>query len=331
MISIPLTIRMHVKEDIGDAYFSVPAASVSHSRIEIVGNGALDSFCSGQGTDGLSWATAHVIENFEIDAGGSGHSGILIINTDRFLIIRNCTVINAQRTQPVDIPAGIKVTDCNNVNITNCNTTNNLWGINMWTSAYISVSDNIATNNDHGIIVTCSNHITISDNIASHNKEGGITIVKTADIDADYNTISGNNVMYNDEHGICLAGSNYNTISGNNASHNVFNGISIQSSGNNKISGNNASYNLKYGVHLNAYSDNNEIYENILCDNTEGDIRDLGEDNDIHDNGCPTAEIPGYPLVWILGFVLCGFTVLFRKTLKKSKKYMDLNSNYAGS
>lgn len=331
MISIPLTIRMHVKEDIGDAYFSVPAVSMSHSRIAINGNGELDTFCSGQGTDGLSWATAHVIENFEIDVGGS-HTGILIVNTDAFLIIRNCTVINAQITHPIEYGVGIRVEGCNNINITNCNTNNNYWGIIIITSAYISVSDNIATNNYRGIIVSCSNHITISDNIASHNSDGGIMIVVTTDVDGDSNTISGNNAMYNGKHGIVLKNSNYNTISGNNASHNAFNGIAMQESGGNQISGNNISYNLNYGVLLNAYSDNNQIYQNILCDNTKGDISDLGEDNDIHDNeGCPMAEIPGYPLVWILGFVLCGFTVLFRKTLKKSKKYMDLNSNYAGS
>lgn len=298
MISIPLTIRMHVKEDIGDAYLSVPAPSVSHSRIDIVGNSALDSFCSGQGTDGLSWATAHVIENFEIDVTGViRRSGIAIMSTDRFLIIRNCTVINA-RSQ---YSAGILLTGCNNVNITNCNTTNNYGGIGILASAYISVSDNIA----------------------SHNSDGGIFL--------GYETtsciVSGNNVMYNDKYGIqLLSASNTNTISGNDASHNALYGISIQDSDSNIISGNNASYNLKYGVQLNAYSDNNQVYENILCDNTDGDIRDLSENTDIHDNeGCPTAVIPGYPLVWILGFVLCGFTVLFRKTLKKRKKYLDLN------
>jgi len=137
-------------------------------------------------------------------------------------------------------------------------------------------------------------------------------------------TLSDNTVMYNEQRGIWVAdGSNNNVISGNNASHNGFYGIQVKGSDNNIFSRNNASYNGKYGVSLNYMSDNNEIYDNIFCDNTQGDYEDEGENNDIHDNsGCSAAgpTVPGYPLVWILGFVVCGFTVLLRKTLKKSKR-----------
>jgi hypothetical protein len=89
--------------------FLKPFSAEIHSKIYIDGNSALDAFCSGDGTDGLSWASAHVIEDYEIDAGGSG-SGIYISNTDRYLIIRNCTLSNS----------GISIWSCSNIKVMNC-------------------------------------------------------------------------------------------------------------------------------------------------------------------------------------------------------------------
>jgi len=261
---------MHTKDDIGEKYFSFPVAATEHGKIYISSNDALDTFCSGMGTDGLSWDTAHVIENYEIDAGGV-YSGIWLVNTDRFLIIRNITAINSGYST---YEGGITLITVKNVKITKCD----------------------VSNNREGLVLYESTGITVSDNTAMYNEQRGIWMVD----------ISSNNI-----------------ISGNNASHNGFHGIMLKSSDNNTISGNNASYNGKYGVSLDYMSDNNEIYDNIFCDNTKGDYEDEGDDNDIHDNsGCSAAvsTLPGYPLVWILGFAVCGFTVLLRKTLKKRKR-----------
>lgn len=248
-----LTVRMHVKEDIDDKYFSIPVAATEHAKIRIYGNAELDAFCSEKGTDGLSWATAHVIENYEIDAGDSG-SGIWLVNTDRFLIIRNIVAINSGYST---YEGGITLITVKNVKIIKCDVNNNADGLVLYESVNINISDNIA--------------------------------------------------MYNDQRGIWLVDiSNNNIISGNNASHNGRHGILLRLSEYNTISGNNASYNGGYGVSLNFMSHNNEIYENVFCDNIEGAYEDKGKNNDIRDNyGCPgNPDGEGTFLIIIISTVL---------------------------
>ncbi|HME53980.1 MAG TPA: right-handed parallel beta-helix repeat-containing protein [Candidatus Lokiarchaeia archaeon] len=63
-------------------------SQVGHAPIYIDGNASLDAFCAGNGTNGLSWATAYVIENLAIN--GNGGTCISITNTNRYLIIRDC-------------------------------------------------------------------------------------------------------------------------------------------------------------------------------------------------------------------------------------------------
>ena len=230
-----LTVRMHVKEDIGDTYFSIPVAATEHVKIYINGNAALDTFCSGKGTDGLSWATAHVIENYEIDAGGD-LDGIWIRNTDRFLILRNLTVINSGRVMGES--AGIKLGNSKNVKITKCD----------------------VNNNENGLIVWRSESITLSDNTAMYNDLRGIWLRD----DANYITVSGNNASYNDGHGIMLKTSDHNTISGNNVSCNGGYGVSVNfMSDNNEIFDNIFCDNTK-GDYEDEGDDNN-IHDNSGC------------------------------------------------------------------
>ena len=56
-----------------------------HAPISINGNVALDAFCAGNGTDGLSWATAYVIKDYAIN--GNGGDCIDIASTNQYLII----------------------------------------------------------------------------------------------------------------------------------------------------------------------------------------------------------------------------------------------------
>jgi len=280
---------------------SIPKASTTHSPISIDGNAALDAFCVGKGTDGLSWDTAHVIEDLEIDAEGVG-SGIDIRNTNRFLIIRRCTIINSGNST-ITIPSwmiyadsGIFLYSVNNVKIIKCNVNNNYVGISLVESNYNNISDNVASSNRHkGIIL----------------------------VSACNNTISGNEASYNSMVGIGLKYySSFNTISGNTFSHNDYNGFKLENkSENNTISDNHASYNGQYGIYLDSDSDNNEIYQNSLCYNEIGDIQDLGENNNIHDNDdCSQPVIPNYPIAWISVIVLCSVAVSIYVDLKRLKK-----------
>lgn len=71
----------------------VPSASSVHPRIAINNNSELDAFCAGNGTDGLSWETAHVIRDLVI-TGSVSTPAVQIKNIDRYLIIENCTMVN---------------------------------------------------------------------------------------------------------------------------------------------------------------------------------------------------------------------------------------------
>jgi len=139
MISMPvLGVIVSLKEETRFELISNPSTSVSHAPILINNNTELDTFCFGQGTDGLSWATAHVIEDYEINAGGSG-AALFIQNTDLFLIIRNITATNAGAS----VDAGIVLKNCTNVKITNCTTySNGIHGISLQQTSNSIILDN---------------------------------------------------------------------------------------------------------------------------------------------------------------------------------------------
>ncbi len=328
-------------------YVSIPKASTTHSPISIDGNAALDTFCAGKGTDGLSWDTAHVIEDLEIDAEGVG-SGIDIRNTNRFLIIRRCTIINSGNvfvlyTESGD--SGIFLGSVKNAKITECDVNNNHLGICLTDANYNIISDNVISNNRYkGIGTWNASHNTISGNIVSNDGEvigisllgysnyntiSGNTVSNNLGVGvgiytrmADHNTISDNEATYNSM-GISLQyPSNYNTVSGNNASYNDLYGIKLEYSSENTLSGNCASYNGVYGINLDSDSDNNEVYQNIVCHNELVNINDLGENNDIHDNDdCSQPEgIPSYPIAWISAIVLCDVAISIYIAQKRGKK-----------
>ena len=114
-----------------------PSYNSSHGAIYIDSNSKLDDYCSGNGTDGLSWETAHVIEDYIFKHG----SDIDIYNTDRFLIIRNCTLSGCN--------VGIHIKSAANVKIEKCFINDSAsYGINIDDSDYCIVENNIESNSD---------------------------------------------------------------------------------------------------------------------------------------------------------------------------------------
>ncbi|MHA1744875.1 MAG: hypothetical protein ACTSWW_02680, partial [Promethearchaeota archaeon] len=67
-------------------------AATDHGMISITGNAELDSFCSGNSTTGLSWANPHVIGNFTIDLLDERLTCFTLMDTDRYVVIRNVTL-----------------------------------------------------------------------------------------------------------------------------------------------------------------------------------------------------------------------------------------------
>ncbi len=277
------------REEINNRCISEPRVSESHSPLTIDGNAALDAFCSERGTSGQSWSTAHVIEGYEINAVGQGGPsnpnsfGIEIKNTDRYLIIKDCYI---QDAAGVGSSGGIVLLQCENINITECEFFDNEVGINLWNSNHIAISENDISECGMGVRLWDSSNSFVLNNFIS---QGTIN-------------------------GIYLKLANYNTISGNEASYNRLYGIKLDESNNNIIYDNNASYNHYDGIYLDSETENNQVYQNIVCNNELSSVNDFGSNNDIHDNNECNQIIPSFPLLWILGFISLGFIILFHKT-----------------
>ena len=84
--------------------------SVVHSKINLNGNAQLSTFFVGNMSDG-SAGNPYIMENFEINAGGTG-SAIYIRNTNKHIIIQNCIV---RGSGIMIFSAGIFLYNCTNV------------------------------------------------------------------------------------------------------------------------------------------------------------------------------------------------------------------------
>jgi parallel beta-helix repeat protein len=281
--------------------------ATSHSPISVNGNSELDIFFSGEGTDGLSWNSAHIIEDLEIDASGSG-SCIDILNTNRFLIIRNCDLINSGLSFG---EAGIALDNCSNVKIEGCNSHNNRNGIFLFDCLYITILNNdLNDNSAYGQSSMNSEYLVLINNRANRNY-GGMGGSTESHGYYERNVCSNNQAG-----GIGVIGGSFNnTFVDNTASNNADMGINIEDSDNNTITGNLSSKNGYYGILLNSDADNNEVYDNIFCENEEQDIFDIGTNNNIYDNTftCPNQAIPGYNVIFIAIFTYIGLILILRE------------------
>jgi parallel beta-helix repeat protein len=224
--------------------FTSKATPLVDSRIKIFSNAEMDSFCSGNGTDGLTWDSAHIIENLEI-SGNSEYIPIWIQDTDRYLIIRNCTVYDGKILAADDGDSGIFLRRCSNVNVTDNDVRNTYFGIRLW-----SVYENI----------------TVTANYIRDVSASGISLSN-----GDNCTIS------------------YNTITDASA----------------------------YGISLDIAS-NNEVFNNCIKKCGLGDIRDLGTNNNIYDNGCQ--GIPGFLNTMIIAAIIGVSAILVVGVRRKLKK-----------
>jgi parallel beta-helix repeat protein len=177
------------------------------------------------------------------------------------LILANCSDIEVQNLQLNDTVVGIEVAFSENVTISNINTSNNEYGIYMYSSYQSILSDNvISSNNISGIRLYFSDKNNITNNNISMNYNG-ISLGKSS----YYNNISGNNVSLNDEYGIGLSQSGYNNLISNNVSNN-YKGMILWQSGHSNISNNNISNNDNCGISLET-TRNNTLNKNIFINN----------------------------------------------------------------
>jgi parallel beta-helix repeat protein len=168
---------------------------------------------------------------------------------------------------------------CNNITISNVNTSYCFWGI----YAYKSNNTTITGNNhmDHsgyGIYLAYGNYNTVSASNFVGNGRFGIyqdsdyLIISGNTINnnyqtgiygrGDYSKISGNTIFHNCENGLESYGA-YGIISGNNITNNNENGMELRTY-KSTISGNSISNNDKNGIWLNDWAENNTLTENII-------------------------------------------------------------------
>jgi parallel beta-helix repeat protein len=268
-----------------DNNFEVKAATllISHEPIRIDGNSALEAFCAGNGTNGLSWETAFTIENYSITSGNE--SGIFINSTDKFLIINNCSIENFLASKEY----GIEIQNCSNILITMCSLINSTYGIYLDSSTNNTLIQNNCSFNDYGITLVNSESNTLFNNTVLHNIRDGIRFTGSSN-----NNISTNTVNFNKWNGIYLnrfysnfgyVYSNENLIINNSFEENLDNGIRLLRSDRNSILGNSLLYNRDSGISLDSSSHNtlsfNSIYENYFAGL---DIEDYSEWNLILEN-----------------------------------------------
>ncbi|HUW91250.1 MAG TPA: NosD domain-containing protein [Candidatus Nanopelagicaceae bacterium] len=284
--------------------------SVVSEKIQIINNSGWVDFrnsgnCTGEGT----YSDPYVIEDLEIDGGGSG-SCILIENSSVYFKIENCTLYNTGYNSDY---AGIRLSNANNSRIIMNNCSSNYNGIYLTYSSNVTISGNTANNsNSSGIKIYYSNNNSILGSSTNYNLIGIIISY------SDYNTISGNiaNISYNSA--IIVEHSNFSTISGNTA-NNAFVGILIGYSNFNNISGNTANYNDR-GIYL-ATSNYNTISGNILIGNLACIFEKDCEGNKFSDNGsCTYGQagdiISGYNLFFLLG-ILSVIGIILSKKVKR--------------
>jgi len=272
------------------------SSQMTNITVLINGNTELEDFSgiTGEGSSG----DPYIIENLQINASDF-ETGIEIKNTNKYLIIRNCTVVNSGASFET-FDSGIKIENCSNVTIKNNTISYSLQGIGVFNSINNNITDNIVSiNNTFGISVESSNYNNISDNIA----------------------------MFNKLHGVYLVDSFNNSITDNFMTNNTYgSGIFLSDSDGNEIVGNTA-INNSYGLYLKK-SDYNSVRENNFSNNFGDCIKIyLGTGNTFSDNGDCTESvvyiiptIPAFPVWYIIGFLLIGTAFLILKNKHEINK-----------
>ncbi|MFX0063544.1 MAG: NosD domain-containing protein [Candidatus Hermodarchaeota archaeon] len=193
-------------------------------------------------------------------------AGLEIKNSQKYVQIQNCSFFNGKLREN----DGIYLDNCTNIEISDCNFTNNYNGINLVNSNAITLSGNIMVNTGLGILNSMNN--TVSSNLVNNkqlhyyeniqgqaldNAEiGQLILVKCQNF-----TITNNNI-YSTSSAIVLSYSSNVMVSDNCLSLNVH-GLYLEHSFNTTLKDNNVSCNLECGLYLDN-SSNNFVLRNIL-------------------------------------------------------------------
>ncbi len=228
----------------------------------------------------------YVIENYEIDANGSGPA-IYIGNTTAHFTVRNCTLYNTSGQTSLSynlylINAGLAIYNSTNVSVENVSVRDSYYGILM----KFAGKDNLTVANS--TISGCTYGIYNSYYPAKGAKVYGNSI--SGSIQAAIYS-SGNMVLENNDVSSCSVGidaSSGDIVRNNTVHDSSTDGILCQYADSIRISGNHVFDNREYGIHLymsrNCRIDNNSLSNDSIFFDTNGNTIDYLLSNSISDN-----------------------------------------------
>ncbi|MHA3964464.1 MAG: right-handed parallel beta-helix repeat-containing protein [Candidatus Thorarchaeota archaeon SMTZ1-45] len=263
----------------------VTVASMPHAPIVIDGDANFTAIASAEGWDGIgSPSDPFIIENLDIDLGGSEGTCILINNTRSHFVIRNCEVQAAD----IYLTVGIQLENVTDGIIINNHIHDNTHGIFVHSgSTRVTISsNNISDNVYQGIrIDVSSTYVTVVNNNCLNNQLGVYVSY------SNYVIIVNNTFNRNKDHGIVVAWSHNNTIKNNTCDENLDEGIYLHESSSNTLT-NNICTNNRYGIYI-YLSNSNKISENICTSNSIGIYLTQSDSNTLEDNICASNSSDG--------------------------------------
>ncbi|MFX1418773.1 MAG: right-handed parallel beta-helix repeat-containing protein, partial [Promethearchaeota archaeon] len=310
IISFSLLIPFSYLKDF-DVNLNLPPNVSQVIDIEIDGNAQLEAFCASNQSDGNSWATAFLIQNYTFE---SGSRAIWILHTDKYLIIRNCSFQSYTDGILLQLCDNIKIINCSfyncdysidlssttNIEVNNCSINGGEIGIDIFLSRRcFLINCCIKYTTNHAILLEDSSNIEVIDNIINMCYNSMIMVWLSSENDLRKNIIFNCQIdpsmitypyyAYGYSFPITIYGfsdrGNNNTISNSIIQYNNMTAIYINSK-NNSILDNTITLNNGDGIHLShdspdfglhAKASSNRIFNNnIISNNGNGILIDGG-------------------------------------------------------
>ena len=270
------------------------SALLSHPPIYISGNADFTN------ASGVTWGSGtlsdpFIIEGWEINA--SSARGLEIRGTNAHFVIRNISIHSGSSNYH-----GMYFVSVTNATVRDCNSSDNLYGMQLLNCDNVSILENQFVNNMGGGIDldTCTNMVLEGNLIIGTGINAGIRAFSTShsticnntcrntscgiSVDSNNNIIRNNTLLMNGD-GLSVAG-NFDTIYDNDCSFNSNNGIMISGS-NNSVFNNTCNSNSNYaGIILLTSSSDNIVMNNSCVDNFEGIDMGSSFSNRIENNNC---------------------------------------------
>ena len=241
-----------------------------HAPINFVNNSQVDTYFSGNITNGLSWESAFVIENLTFNRESfqiESYYGIRFYNCSRYVVIKNCTFSG--------FSYGLEILYSANIRLENCFLTDLYSSLDIKNSKEIIILNNSISDSRYSqVSLYSTNSCKIIGNLIQNSQYTGI---KLSDSEG---AIIERNHLINNKNGISLGDSNSNLIKFNFVMSNSHSGINVGGSSNNSVFQNEISIN-RYGIIMYNGNQNNTFWYNNFTKNEEFNAYNLVHYNDL--------------------------------------------------